>query len=127
MKEKNLEITGDIDPLKIFKPPFRQSFGIKIFTSEGRMAMDLCARIDGDDEEFLQRICNILNGDSNEKPKMNVSYDPPYIYFDDKKIFLIRGWGYLTGCGALNLPSEVAVEIQDNFANWVANKLNGVI
>lgn len=35
----------------------------------------------------------------------------------------IRGWGHLTGCGALNLPPEEAIEIQDDFGEWIVKKL----
>lgn len=128
METKNLKINENTDPLEIFKPPFKQWWGIKIMTFESRMAMDLCANISGREdarEKFLQKICDILNGVSEKKPKVKkVSYEYPYILFDDKKVLLIRGWGYLTGCGGLKLDPEVAAKIQDNFAEWVVSKLS---
>lgn len=36
---------------------------------------------------------------------------------------LIRGWGHLTGCGALNLPDHEAAKIQDDFGEWIVKKL----
>lgn len=127
METKNLKINENTDPLEIFKPPFKQWWGIKIMTSESRMAMDLCANISGGEnsrEKFLQKVCDILNGDSNEKAKVEkIYYNPPYIYFNENKVFLIRGWGYLTGCGGLKLDPEIAEKIQDNFAEWVVSKL----
>lgn len=36
----------------------------------------------------------------------------------------MRGWGYLTGGGAENLPSDEAAKIQDEFAEWVVKILN---
>ena len=104
METKNLKINENTDPLEIFKPPFKQWWGIKIMTSESRMAMDLCANISGGEdarEKFLQK----------------------YIYFNENKVFIIRGWGYLTGCGGLKLDPEIAEKIQDNFAEWVVSKL----
>jgi len=38
----------------------------------------------------------------------------------DMRICDIRGWGHLTGVGALNLPSDKAVEIQDANTNLIA-------
>jgi len=51
------------------------------------------------------------------------------LYFVDNsmnihKIAMVRGWGHLTGTGALNLDPEVAADIQDGFFNWVCDKLN---
>jgi hypothetical protein len=52
----DLIINENTDPLDVFKPPFKQWWGIKIMTSDNRMAMDLCASVK-DSEEFLQMIC----------------------------------------------------------------------
>lgn len=121
----DLIINENTDPLDVFKPPFKQWWGIKIMTSDNRMAMDLCASVK-DSEEFLQMICDILNGDSYKRSKTAVTYKSPYIYFDDNKIFLVRGWGYLTGCGGLRLNPELASKIQDKFADWVTKTLTKI-
>ncbi|WQJ53456.1 MAG: hypothetical protein [Wendovervirus sonii] len=52
-----------------------------------------------------------------------------FLYFVDDsmnvhKIAMVRGWGHLTGTGALNLNSDKAAEIQDDFLNWVCDQLN---
>ena len=36
----------------------------------------------------------------------------------------VRGWGYLTGEGALKLPHEVAMEMQNKFANNIVRCVN---
>jgi hypothetical protein len=38
---------------------------------------------------------------------------------DGEYIFCVRGWGNLTGTGALNLSQEKALEIQDGFINHI--------
>jgi len=43
---------------------------------------------------------------------------------DNGTIILIRGWGNLTGIGTMNLPIEVAANIQDTFAEFVVEQLN---
>lgn len=35
----------------------------------------------------------------------------------------IRGWGHLTGAGGLNLPDIEAIDIQDDLANYIIEKL----
>lgn len=79
-----------------------------------------------DDREKLKEILAILNGKSNKKVTNEVTYEKGYIKSDGIPILLLRGWGHLTGCGALNLPAEKAAKIQDDFANWVVNKLKGI-
>lgn len=40
------------------------------------------------------------------------------------KVLDVRGWGHLTGRGACNLSNDVAMCIQDNFGEHVAQLLN---
>lgn len=71
-----------------------------------------------------EKIVRILNG-SEEKilvPK-KYKYLEGYIYINDKKCILIRGWGYLTGIGGLNLSGEKASEIQNQLANYIIETL----
>ena len=39
----------------------------------------------------------------------------------------IRGWGYLTGCGGLNMDPDEAAEVQDQFTAWVVETLNNAV
>ena len=75
---------------------------------------------------YLQKLIDIINGDTNEVVK-DAEYivDEGHIRIDGKPVFLLRGWGHLTGVGALNLDSKTAAKIQDDFAKWVVNKLKG--
>ena len=46
------------------------------------------------------------------------------IFYNDKFAFCIRGWGKLTGTGGgLNLSTDEAMKIQDEFAKWVLQTL----
>ena len=42
---------------------------------------------------------------------------------EDKPFIMIRGWGRLTGMCAFHLDHDVARKIQDDFAEWILNKL----
>lgn len=77
-------------------------------------------------EEIITELLAIINGESNKKVHQDVTYDDGFIKIAGCPIFLLRGWGHLTGCGALNLPAEKAAKIQDDFGNWVVNKLKGI-
>lgn len=46
-----------------------------------------------------------------------------YVSIDGINIMVLRGWGHLTGRGALNLSPEEAIEIQDDFGEWIVKKL----
>lgn len=41
-----------------------------------------------------------------------------------KPIITIRGWGYLTGIGGLNLSEEQALNIQDSLGKYIVERLN---
>lgn len=77
-----------------------------------------------DDKDKVKEVLDALNGKSNKRYN-NVEYADEHILVDGKPIFLIRGWGHLTGVGTLSLPCETAVKIQNDFCNWVVRKLKG--
>ena len=78
-----------------------------------------------DDIDVISDILEIINGNSKKNMSDNVTFEDGYILIDGEHVLRVRGWGHLTGCGALNLPVEKAAKIQDDFANWVVNKLKG--
>ena len=79
-----------------------------------------------DDEKTEQKILNVINGKENFKNFHLSFYHENGVIQDDKgqKIILIRGWGNLTGTGAMNLSVEEAANIQDTFANFIVERLN---
>ncbi len=102
----------------------------KAFGGQGGMAFDFPYRDLHDNAVYLspedqERIVGILNGEITERTNtgLNLSYENSAIYCDDKLFIDIRGWGHLTGCGALNLPSDVAAKIQDDFGKFIVEKL----
>lgn len=40
-------------------------------------------------------------------------------------VITIRGWGNLTGIGSFNFPGEVGAKIQDTFADWLVEQIQG--
>lgn len=60
---------------------------------------------------------------TDQPVKHSVKHDRGMIYMDETPVMLTRGWGHLTGCGALNLPGHEAAKIQDDFGEWIVKKL----
>lgn len=78
------------------------------------------------DKEFVKHILDVLNDKVPNDIDKEFTYakDEGIIDIDGQHLFILRGWGYLTGTGGLSLPSDRALKIQDDFGEWVVNKLN---
>lgn len=105
---------------EIFKPPFHDFFGIGVKTKDGVRCFDWVVRMP---YESKLAIINLLNGNSEKPVRREVKYKDGYVSIDGINIMLLRGWGHLTGCGALNLPPKEAAKIQDDFGEWIVKKL----
>lgn len=106
---------------EIYKPPFHDFFGIGVSTREGVRCFDWMVRMS---QESKQLIIDILNDRTDKSVKREVKYDEAgQISIDGIDVILLRGWGHLTGCGALNLPGHEAAKIQDDFGEWIVKKL----
>jgi len=82
--------------------------------------------------QFLQEnkylreyIVSVVNGVAFY-PIEDVKIGEGVIYIGGQEALLLRGWGYLTGTGGFNLPEEDAIEVQDGFANYIKDRLNGI-
>lgn len=79
-----------------------------------------------DDEKTQQKILDVINGKENFK-NLDLLFKHEQGQIVDKSglpIILIRGWGNLTGTGAMNLSVEEASNIQDTFASFIVERLN---
>lgn len=96
----------------IYKPPFHDHFGIGVSTREGVRCFDWMVKIP---QESKQLIVDILNGRTDKSVKREVKYSQSgQVSIDGINVMLIRGWGHLTGEGALNLPYRYAAKIGEN-------------
>lgn len=94
-----------------------------IKSSNRRFALMLIRCIDGlDSDGSLNMICDILNGKRNSE-FIDVRYESCQIFIDGHLTLMVRGWGYLTGISALNLNREFAAKLQDDFGQFVVEKL----
>ena len=114
-----------MDIIEIYRPPFR-SDGSFIYSSNDIMSL-MPATVKSYPEKMLARTCEILNGYSKPFGTADIGCENGEIYVNGSPLLVVRGWGYLTGVGGLNLSAEQASLIQDEFAIWVVRKLRGEI
>lgn len=86
--------------------------------------------------ENARRIVRIINGEESPKPGEEWVVRGVDFFTQDENykeeaqgwnyVFCVRGWGHLTGTGAMNLPVKEAERIQDEFARFILEKLNAL-
>ena len=103
-----------------------------IWTKKGGMALMFEDKKEFEREDFQKAISEVVNGNLDRRAipyltEHTFKYKENATIVDEKdEVFLIvRGWGHLTGCGGLNLPVDKASAIQDEFGQYVVDKLNG--
>ena len=84
--------------------------------------------------ENARRIVRIINGEESPKPGeewvvRGVDFFTQDANYEEQiegwsYVFCVRGWGHLTGTGAMNLPVKEAERIQDEFVHFILEKLN---
>ena len=76
-------------------------------------------------QQIIENIVAKLNGDTTIKFDSKFTlHNNIRVFYNGELMFMIRGWGYLTGIGTLNLPEDEAAKIQDDFAKFVIETLN---
>jgi len=104
-----------------------------VWTNDVKRAFDFATKMIHDNGQYLSdeeksTIVSILNGESKVfVDGVNLSYSNSDIFNEEngvKKLFIsIRGWGSLTGTGAMGLKPDVAAKMQDDFAAFIIDKL----
>ena len=75
------------------------------------------------DQEIVTKV---INGDGKLSHFYagHFEYNKGNILLEGKVFIIVRGWGMLTGVGAYKLPFDDAGEIQDEFGQYITEKLN---
>lgn len=119
-----------------YKMPLHlDKYGVFAWDAEGNMALsDFNYKYDErgnflpGEWERIKHIIDVINGncpsDFNSEWKLS-DIESCAINYNGEYQFLVRGWGHLTGCGGLNLPEDLAAKIQDEFIDYIINRLNG--
>lgn len=108
---------------EIYSSPFEKQCDVYFFSSNGVMSFNILTN----NKELILQIEQCLNSKIPIKVSDNVEKDEIIIKIDGNPVLLARGWGHLTGVGALNLSEEVAKKVQDDFICWTISKLKGEI
>lgn len=79
----------------------------------------------GVDKELQKEVIFSLNALDNEPiENLKLSFlNPIEILNDGEKFICIRGWGNLTGTGGYHFKEEKAIKIQDDFRDWIIDKV----
>jgi len=113
---------------EIFKGPFKADEDCcYIWCNDGtQTCFDV---MDERDASLGKRIADCLNDAPDKKTfyDIGISADGQYICDGHTPLLCVRGWGYLTGTGGLNLSGKEAREIQDEFVRWAAEQLGGFV
>lgn len=82
-----------------------------------------------EDMKFRERVVKTINGDYVPEMKNLFFIQEDKILIKNTvpatELILVRGWGNLTGIGAMNLTPKEAINIQDTLLRFVVSKLNG--
>lgn len=78
-----------------------------------------------EDDAAINKIVSIINGEMDSDFLPEWEADGCDILYQGAYAFCVRGWGYLTGTGGLNLPEGDAEKIQDEFISYILSRLNG--
>ena len=119
-----------------YKMPLHlDKYGIFAWDAEENMALsgfnykyDERGNLIPGEQERIKHIIDVINGEcpSDFNPGWKLSdNDCCAITYNGAYQFLVRGWGHLIGCGGLNLPISLAVKIQNEFIDYIINRLNG--
>jgi len=73
-------------------------------------------------EEDRVQIVECINKESDLKLN-DIANNNEEFLINGEPAFCVRGWGHLTGIGGLNLPVEKAKQIQDDFINYILERL----
>lgn len=105
-----------------FSLPLKGSDHLWVYDANGQFVFQFLI----EDEYQRKQIIDRINGSKNWIEGLsNLRLNKGYIETDKgKMVILIRGWGYLTGIGGLNLSAKEASNIQDTFAQFIISKLN---
>jgi len=112
----------DITFEEFYKAPYNQDSFCPIygFSSNG---MKCFSAFTYKAQDELANIIKLLNGEGGEKyDKKDVVVDKAELYIKGNFI-LVRGWGELTGVGALALPIDKASKIQNGFIDWIVKTI----
>ena len=109
----------------VWNLPLRKSdYDDYVYSSNGVLA---CSSFKHDwslDEVMISKIVSIINGEIDSDFPSEWKADGCEILYQGEYAFCVRGWGYSTGTGGLNLSEDLAEKLQDEFISYILSRLN---
>jgi len=110
----------DLSFKDLYKFPFHQAkYGSWVYDADSNFIF----QFQFDDKETQEKLIKILNEETEDYKRQNVTSESGLISVDGQPFILIRGWGSLTGIGGYNLNGDYAAKIQDTLEEYIVNKL----
>lgn len=110
----------------IFKPPFStDDYGLYVFDKDFNICLDYHSNRIDYNPDITKQLCALLNRESDTfeyKIKENVQNATDcFIMLENGDVITVRAWGYLIG--VLKLSNKDAAKIQDDFLDYIVNKI----
>lgn len=113
--------------LNFYKQPFHKAkYGTWVYEGKNNdFVFEFADEFPREDYEKVIFRLNALKKEDEPIPDYNLVYDNKsgMIKNNGVDFIEIRGWGNLTGIGGYNFSGEKAAKIQDDFAEWLIERL----
>jgi len=113
-----------MEQLNFYTRPFHiPKYGSWVYDAKGNFVF----QFEFKDKELREKVIFSLNAidyDPLKDLNLSIGTDPNEILNNNSLFITIRGWGNLTGIGANNFSSEKAAKIQDDFRDWIIQKIS---
>ena len=105
-----------------FKLPFKlDDWGNYVWDSEMQMVFTFDE--DAVPENVQKELIKIFNNERDTEGDQVFDFEEENLLMNGDYIGCIRGWGYLTRLGGLNLSDEIAKGVQDDLAKYILERL----
>lgn len=110
----------------IFKSPFStDDYGLYVFDKESNICLDYSSDRDDYNPNILKQLCALLNGESDTFKHKIKEYvknaNDCFVMLENGDVITVRSWGYLTG--VKHLSNKDAAKVQDDFLDFVVNRI----
>jgi len=129
MKNDNTEDKAlnktDVSKSALFytRPFYMTEYGRQVYDAKNNFVFEFEKGVSKDLQKETIFSLNALNQEPISNLKLSV-LDAVEILNDGQKFICIRGWGNLTGTGGYHFSQEKAAKIQDDFRDWIIDKIS---
>lgn len=125
INDKEQCVQTDVSKTALFytRPFYMTEYGRQVYDAKNNFVFEFEKGVSKDLQKETIFSLNALNHEPISNLKLSV-LDAIEILNDGQKFICIRGWGNLTGTGGYHFSQEKAAKIQDNFRDWIIDKIS---